>query len=80
MMERMGDTFDILWAGVLAAGVAVIGVFYRHGGRLSAAEARVNALEEAHRENRRWLVKIHGMVNEIQIRLGGINGKRRKGR
>lgn len=77
MIERMSDTIGFLWAMVLAAGAAVISTFYRHGGRLSRAEARIDALEKTAQENKKWLIKIHSLVNDIQIRLGGPNGKRR---
>ena len=84
MIERMGDTVGLLWAAVLAGVAACIRMFYVHGGRLSAVEsttnARLKALEEAHQDNKRWLIKIHKSVTDIQVRLGGTNGKRRKQR
>lgn len=72
------DTIGILWAIVLAAGAGIIGMFYKHGGRLSSVEARIEFLEEATRDNKKWLIKIHDAVTEQQIRQGRRNGKRRR--
>ncbi len=67
------------WGGVVvAAGMAVIGMFYRHGSAISAIEAReiakAKAQDDTNERLQDWMEKMSKQLGDIRVELARLKG------